>query len=162
LLQAVSEWLRHLIFLILLAVMVELILPQNGLQKYARSVFGLLIVVSMLGPLASLFDGNLSAQIMSQGIGGPLLGPPAGGAQTSGTYQADLEQAIHEDITATLGVGVDNVRVITSLQPDGSQQVDGVSVLTGPSVTAGEREEIRTEICDTLGLAANAVEVSGI
>lgn len=161
-LHAVSEWLRHLIFLILLAVMVELILPQNGLQKYARTVFGLLIVVSMLGPLASLFAGNLSAQIMSQGIGGPLLGPGVGSVQTSGTYQADLELAIRQEITATLGMDLVSVRVITSLQPDGSSQVEGVSVLTGPSVTAAQREEIQAEICDTLGLAANAVEVSGI
>ncbi len=60
-----SEWLRNIIAVILLAVMVELLLPNKAMQRYARLIVGLLILLTIMSPVLKLlqtdFDSRLDA-----------------------------------------------------------------------------------------------------
>ncbi|KEO82539.1 hypothetical protein EL26_15000 [Tumebacillus flagellatus] len=49
-----SDWLRGLILVIFLAVVLDMILPNNVFQRYAKLVMGLLIILIMLTPVLKL------------------------------------------------------------------------------------------------------------
>ncbi|MCY0876349.1 MAG: stage III sporulation protein AF [Firmicutes bacterium] len=160
---AVSDWVRHLVFLILLAVMVELVLPQSGLQKYVRAVFGLLIVLTMLDPLRALLTANYSAQAFDQNLQGPLM-QTVGSSQSeaSTAYAQDLANSLTSDISASFGVRLQGVQVITSVAGDGASTVTGVyASLPGAQGDRGPllAREIQAQISELLGLPTGAIHV---
>lgn len=55
-----SEWLRGLILVIFLAVILDMILPNNAMQRYAKLVMGLLIILIMLTPVLKLSGHSLT------------------------------------------------------------------------------------------------------
>ncbi|MCU9613838.1 stage III sporulation protein AF [Caldibacillus lycopersici] len=54
--EFLSEWITNILLFILLAVVVELLLPQTNLQKYVKMVLGLLLIVIILTPIFQLFS----------------------------------------------------------------------------------------------------------
>lgn len=60
-----TDWLKKLILLILLATIVDLLLPNSNMQRYARLVIGLLIILTMLSPIFSLFNINKLGTLIS-------------------------------------------------------------------------------------------------
>ncbi len=48
-------WLKKIILLVLLAAFLDLILPNTNLQRYVKMVMGLIILITILSPLFSLF-----------------------------------------------------------------------------------------------------------
>lgn len=54
-----SEWLKQIILVILLAAFVDLLMPNNGLQRYVRTVLGLFILLTLLSPIFNLFQKSL-------------------------------------------------------------------------------------------------------
>ncbi|MHA7962789.1 stage III sporulation protein AF [Paenibacillus sp. CAU 1782] len=63
-----SQWLRDIVAVILLAAIVELLLPNKAMQRYARLVVGLIILLTILSPVLKLLQedigGRLEAGIM--------------------------------------------------------------------------------------------------
>lgn len=55
-----SEWLREIIFIILLAVFIDLLLPSNRMQSYVKVVISLLIFMTILSPLIKLLKTDFS------------------------------------------------------------------------------------------------------
>lgn len=51
-----SLWLKNIILLVLLAAFLDLILPNTQLQKYVKVVMGLMILLTILTPVFSLFQ----------------------------------------------------------------------------------------------------------
>ncbi|ACJ33313.1 stage III sporulation protein AF [Anoxybacillus flavithermus] len=60
-----TEWIAHLITFILLAVVIELILPNGSFQKYVKMVVGLLFIFILFSPLLRLFHGNVDTWFVS-------------------------------------------------------------------------------------------------
>ncbi|WP_238192168.1 stage III sporulation protein AF [Paenibacillus sp. L3-i20] len=58
-----SDWLRDIIAVILLAVLVELMLPNKAMQRYARLVIGLFILLTILSPILRLLQADMSARL---------------------------------------------------------------------------------------------------
>jgi stage III sporulation protein AF len=58
-----SDWLRDIIAVILLAVLVELLLPNKAMQRYARLVVGLFILLTILSPLLRLFQEDIGSKL---------------------------------------------------------------------------------------------------
>ncbi|HET7627504.1 MAG TPA: stage III sporulation protein AF [Bacillales bacterium] len=54
-----TEWIKGIILLILLAVVLELLLPNNSLQRYVRLVVGLLLLLALLNPVLSILDADV-------------------------------------------------------------------------------------------------------
>ncbi|MUT66745.1 stage III sporulation protein AF [Paenibacillus sp. NEAU-GSW1] len=63
-----SDWLRNIIAVIMLAVLMELLLPNKAMQRYARLVVGLLILLTILSPLLRVLQGDFDAKLQ-EGIG---------------------------------------------------------------------------------------------
>jgi stage III sporulation protein AF len=54
-----TEWITNIIVLVLLAGVIELLLPGNQFQNYIKMVIGLLILLAMLSPLFKLLNSDL-------------------------------------------------------------------------------------------------------
>ncbi|MBE3563196.1 MAG: stage III sporulation protein AF [Hydrogenibacillus schlegelii] len=50
-----SDWIRELIFVVLMATVVDLVLPSGEMRRYVRFVLGLFVLVTLVGPVFSLF-----------------------------------------------------------------------------------------------------------
>ncbi|KIO62957.1 hypothetical protein B4064_0431 [Caldibacillus thermoamylovorans] len=57
--EFLASWITNIILFILLAVIVELLLPQTGLQKYVKMVLGLLLIIIFLTPVFKLFSVDI-------------------------------------------------------------------------------------------------------
>ena len=53
---ALTDWVANIIVLILIAVIMELLIPNSSLQKYVKMVVGLLLILVLLSPLLSIFS----------------------------------------------------------------------------------------------------------
>ena len=58
-----ADWLQSIIAVILLAVIVELVLPNNKMLRYSRLVIGLILLLTMLNPLLNLFQKDFHSQL---------------------------------------------------------------------------------------------------
>ncbi|QQX14716.1 stage III sporulation protein AF [Bacillus altitudinis] len=53
-----TEWITSIILFILFAIVIDLLLPNSSMQKYAKMVVSLLLIVVMLNPIFALFRAN--------------------------------------------------------------------------------------------------------
>ncbi|BCG60095.1 stage III sporulation protein AF [Paenibacillus sp. URB8-2] len=56
-------WLREIIMIVLLASFVELLLPSKSMERYARLVLSLLVLLTMLSPIVSLMKGDAASEL---------------------------------------------------------------------------------------------------
>ncbi len=50
-----TEWLTSIVLFILFAIVIDMLLPSSSMQKYAKMVVSLLLIVVMLTPIFKLF-----------------------------------------------------------------------------------------------------------
>lgn len=55
----IGQWLREIIIVVLLAVFVDLLLPNQSMKRYVKVVLSLFILIAIISPLAALFKANL-------------------------------------------------------------------------------------------------------
>lgn len=58
-----GEWLQGIVAVILLAVVMELLLPNNKMLRYSRLVIGLILLLTMLNPILNLFQKDFHQKI---------------------------------------------------------------------------------------------------
>lgn len=56
-------WLRELILVVLMAAFVEMLLPSKSMERYARLVLSLLVLLTMLSPIISLLKGDAASEL---------------------------------------------------------------------------------------------------
>lgn len=131
-----GEWLRELILVVLMAAFVEMLLPSKSMERYARLVLSLLVLLTLLSPIVSLLKGDAGAELslameQQQQDGGLLSGAGDGadsldnilaegrrlaaGTQEQGLKLAAEEVAgqMREQIAAN--TGVEGVKVTVTL-----------------------------------------------
>lgn len=64
-----TSWITNIILFILLAVIVEMLLPQTSLQKYVKMVLGLLLIIIFLTPIFKLFSVDVNDLLNSANLG---------------------------------------------------------------------------------------------
>ncbi|MEF2244852.1 MULTISPECIES: stage III sporulation protein AF [unclassified Paenibacillus] len=57
------EWLRNIIAVILLAVIVDMLLPNKTMQRYARLAIGLIILLTILSPILNLLKQDVGKKL---------------------------------------------------------------------------------------------------
>ncbi|WP_018751514.1 stage III sporulation protein AF [Paenibacillus sanguinis] len=68
-----AEWLREIISIVLIAVFIELLLPNRAMERYVRFVVSLLVLLTLLSPIIKLFSADAAQQLkvaFSQGMDG--------------------------------------------------------------------------------------------
>lgn len=58
-----GEWLQGIIAVVLLAIIVELVLPNNKMLRYSRLVIGLILLLTMLNPVLNIFQKDFLSQL---------------------------------------------------------------------------------------------------
>ena len=61
-----TSWISNIIIFILLATVIDMLLPSSSLQKYTKMVIGLLLIAIIITPILRLFQTNFD-QIISIG-----------------------------------------------------------------------------------------------
>lgn len=64
-LEAVKEWVRGLVMLALLGTCLELLVPAHSFKKYVRMAMGLLVVLSVVRPVAALLGHPVSLETLA-------------------------------------------------------------------------------------------------
>lgn len=151
-----SDWLRDIIAVILLAMLVELLLPNKAMQRYARLVVGLFILLTILSPILKLLQTNISDRLdagmemwdersMTRDIKMPSLEEiqqRAEDIQTQRNEEAakltakSLEQSMRDGIIEETGMNVESVDVELILPEGGSKdkppEIGSVAVTLAP------------------------------
>ncbi|WP_435925114.1 stage III sporulation protein AF [Paenibacillus sp. DYY-L-2] len=58
-----GEWLREIIIVVLIAVFIDLLLPNRSMERYVKFVVSLLILLTLLSPVMRLFSPDAERQI---------------------------------------------------------------------------------------------------
>jgi stage III sporulation protein AF len=53
-----TEWLTNIIVFILLAIVIDLLLPNSAMQKYVKMIISLLLILVLLQPIFSIFHAD--------------------------------------------------------------------------------------------------------
>lgn len=54
-----SNWLKEIVLLILIATFIDLLLPNRSMERYVKLVMGLLIILAILSPILSVLNKDL-------------------------------------------------------------------------------------------------------
>lgn len=148
-----SDWLRDIIAVILLAVLVELLLPNKAMQRYARLVVGLFILMTILSPVLKLMQTDFGDRLhagmelwdertMHNEIKMPSLEEIQQRAEAIQTQRmeeagkmtaAALEQIMKQSIEEEAGVVVESVQV--GLQWDERRSAEKLPEIGSVTVT---------------------------
>ncbi|WP_456278328.1 stage III sporulation protein AF [Bacillus sp. AK128] len=70
--EFLTGWIANIIVFILLATIVDMLLPNSNLQRYAKMVTGLLLIVIILTPLFKFFSYDFE-EVLATATSGPQL-----------------------------------------------------------------------------------------
>ncbi|MFC5467889.1 stage III sporulation protein AF [Cohnella suwonensis] len=153
--DGLSHWLRQIIAVILLASLIDLLLPNRTMQRYVRLVAGLFILMTVATPILNWMKGDFGAKLadgltaveqepmnaasrmaMIESDGAKLRDKQA--SQAADLVATRLEAAIRQEVERTEKRGVSRVDVSLERGADGSVQVAGVVVTLEPEHTGAE------------------------
>ncbi len=60
-----TDWVTQIILFIILASVIDLLIPANHLQKYVRLAISLILILILLQPVFYLFNTDINAAISS-------------------------------------------------------------------------------------------------
>ena len=63
--EFLSDWIMNIILFILLATIIDMLLPNTGMKKYVKMVTGLLLIVIILNPLFKLMSQDFEQALSS-------------------------------------------------------------------------------------------------
>ncbi|MED4453538.1 stage III sporulation protein AF [Metabacillus fastidiosus] len=63
--EFLTGWITNIILFILLAVIIDLLLPSSAMQKYAKIVISLLLIVVIINPIFKLFSADMD-EVLAQ------------------------------------------------------------------------------------------------
>lgn len=64
-LEFITEWVTNIILFVLIATVIDMLLPNTGMQKYTKMVAGLLLIAIILSPILKLLSNDLDSAIAS-------------------------------------------------------------------------------------------------
>ncbi|MDQ0269398.1 stage III sporulation protein AF [Cytobacillus purgationiresistens] len=64
----IKEWITNIILFVLLATVIDLLLPNSALQKYTKMVTGLLLIAIILTPIFKLVSTDFEAALSSASV----------------------------------------------------------------------------------------------
>lgn len=160
-----SGWLHELILVVLLAAFVEMLLPSKSMERYARLVLSLLVLLTMLSPVVSLLKGDagkeLSLALSQQEKSGGLLSESEGGADPLEKILADgrmlaagaRDQSLKLAAEEIAGQMRDQITGETGLRGAGVTVTLGMSPV--PGGLSGEEVPVIASVTVTLPEAVN-------
>ncbi len=147
--NGLSVWLRQVIAVLLLASLIDLLLPNKTMQRYVRLVAGLFILLTVASPIIQWVKGDFGSQL-AQGLQSVEQSPEGAGrqlamikadgaklrdrkaAQAAELAAARLESEIGKEVEQAEGRSVRRVSVGLEKVTDGSLAVVQVMIELEP------------------------------
>jgi len=127
---ALTEWVRGLVLLVVLASLLEMLLPMGGMKRFVRLTMGLLIMLGIVRPILALLGGQVALDP------GPWAEPAAGLPSLS---EIEQEAGRFRERTQALLLEELEERLRRTAQ-DAARSVDGVAAATASvELTSGPR-----------------------
>lgn len=142
-----SDWLREIILIVLIATFVELLLPSNSFHRYVKVVISLLILLVILQPIVRIFQSEWDLNhLLEQGTYSMSAQPDVPSLRSilkegERIDEHNEEQAMHiiqgniEDQTKQelkkLGYPIENVTVSLSRDESGEVQIHSMELKLG-------------------------------
>ena len=63
-----KEWITNIILFVLLATVIDMLLPSSNMQKYTKMVTGLLLIAIILTPILKLISSDFEKELASVSI----------------------------------------------------------------------------------------------
>lgn len=154
LMGGLAGWLRQIIAVLLLASIVDLLLPNRTMQRYVRLVAGLFILLTVATPVLGWMKGDFGSQLAA-GLSTVERSPQSApeqlamieaegeklrdrqSKQAADLVQTKLAAAIRADVEASEGREVRSVDVRTAKDDSGSWTVTGVKIVLEGTDEAG-------------------------
>ncbi|WP_239613853.1 stage III sporulation protein AF [Cohnella mopanensis] len=157
LMDGLSHWLRQIIAVVLLAALIDLLLPNRTMQRYVRLVAGLFILMTLATPIMNWMKGDFTGKLAAgldaveqspQGADSQLAMIEKAGAELRDKHQiqatklvtSKLETSIRNEVEQTEQREVRKVDVVLGQEADGTLTVAKVVVLMEPETAAGDRK----------------------
>lgn len=145
-----SSWLHELILVVLMAAFVEMLLPSKSMERYARLVLSLLVLLTMLSPIISLLKGDASKELtvamQQQERSGGLLNRAEGAPDSLDKILADGRMLAAGARDQSLKLAAEEIAGQMRDQIAGSTGLGGVKVTValamGPNPNAPLGEEV--------------------
>ena len=58
--EVVTGWIVSIVGVVVLGVLIDIILPEGQMQKYIKSIFSVIVVLTMVSPLFNIEIGNIN------------------------------------------------------------------------------------------------------
>lgn len=131
--DTLALWLKKIVLLVLLATVLDLLLPNTELQRYVKLVMGLIILLVILNPILTLVSPHITDEwITLQAAGtGPVMESVDTIAEKGRALRQDLdrraleeartrvEELVRRQVETAFGYTVDEVVVEWSREKDG-------------------------------------------
>ncbi|MCL6453193.1 MAG: stage III sporulation protein AF [Alicyclobacillus sp.] len=169
---ALGGWIRQLVLLVFLAIVAELLLPAQALQRYVRMVMGLAILAVMVQPFLPIVRGHWANQAADAAVR-EIFSVQSDTNSAIDARLGEFSNVLHAEAEATatqlaeqrLQVQIEaachcTVRAVEILGLDGSH-VQSVTVHTPSAQDPQVRQAIVSFVASTLMIAPEAVAVRG-
>ncbi|CQR74053.1 Stage III sporulation protein AF (Spore_III_AF) [Sporomusa ovata DSM 2662] len=156
----ITAWIKGIIFVVLFAAFLELLLPNNSMQRFVRVIMGLFIMLAILNPIIGVIEHQvtadqlpvLAARVDSNLAAADVLQATNNVAEkreqlARDLYVKDLSRQIRATVMAVDGVADAKVVVTIDNGDTGPQKTSKamgklkhVVVYLEPGITASERK----------------------
>lgn len=176
--DALGGWLRQVVAAVLLAALIDLLLPNRTMQRYVRLVAGLFILLTLASPLLSWIKGDMPAKVAAgiewaerEPVGAKDEGQLAqimaeakriGDVQTGQAAKlavAGLKTQIKTAVEQEEGVAVADVEVSAVVTKEGAIEVSGVTVALTAAAANGAVPRASAPIADVEPVAPVRVDI---
>ncbi|WP_100488244.1 stage III sporulation protein AF [Sporolactobacillus pectinivorans] len=138
-------WVSQLVLIVLFAVILELLLPTGGFQKYVKLVIGLVLIVALLDPVIKLFHldpgeiisglrtGQGSSQVMSQTNQQKTEIEKAQSAYIQEEVAVQLKNSVKEELNGRYGLQIKHMGLsVQQVQPQ-DMSLKSITVIVAKS-----------------------------
>ncbi len=138
-------WLKKIILLVLLAAFLDLILPNTTLQRYVKMVMGLILLLTIISPVFSLFslsqdelalrldryqqELNKPAAVEWKRVTDKLLGQQD--EQVTDYVQSQIETAVKTRVKEEYGMDVQRVVIKVNNQDPSQPSIERIELTLG-------------------------------
>ncbi|NMD70187.1 stage III sporulation protein AF [Bacillus sp. DNRA2] len=155
-----KEWITNIILFVLLATVIDMLLPNSTLQKYTKMVTGLLLIAVILTPIFKLISGDFEKQLATISLRGndetknmeSLIESKKKEIQTSQqayileTMAVQLEKDANEELMEKHGLNISNIKFVINEDqmqnfPDNLEKV--IVQLEEPKISADAVEVVK-------------------
>lgn len=161
-----TVWIKSIIFVVLFASFLELLLPNNSMQRFVRVIMGLFIMLAILNPVLAVIERQtttdqipvLATRIDSNLATADVLLAANNVAEkreqlARNLYVRDLSKQIRATVMAINGVA--DAKVTVSIETNtpqiskGMDKIKNVVVYIDPGITANEQKIAKVTVGQT-------------